>query len=103
MVAFWCPGCDEAHAVAVDGSRGWRWNGDADKPTITPSVLVRSGHYVPGHGGQCWCKHDAEHPDDPSGCTCGVCHSFVTDGEIRFLGDCTHALAGKTVPLPEFR
>lgn len=28
-----------------------------------------------------------------------VCHSFVFDGEIRFLGDCTHALAGKTVPL----
>jgi hypothetical protein len=30
-----------------------------------------------------------------------VCHSFVTDGKIQFLGDCTHALAGQTVELPE--
>lgn len=27
---------------------------------------------------------------------------FIRDGQIQFLGDCTHALAGKTVPLPEF-
>ena len=31
-----------------------------------------------------------------------VCHSFVTDGRIQFLGDCTHSLAGQTVDLPEF-
>ena len=28
-----------------------------------------------------------------------VCHSFVTDGNIQFLSDCTHSLAGQTVPL----
>jgi hypothetical protein len=28
------------------------------------------------------------------------CHSFVTDGNIAYCPDCTHALAGKTVPLP---
>ena len=27
------------------------------------------------------------------------CHSFVTDGKIRFLGDSTHKLKGQTVPL----
>ena len=26
---------------------------------------------------------------------------FVTDGKIQFLGDCTHALAGQTVDLPD--
>ena len=31
-----------------------------------------------------------------------VCHSFVTDGRIQFLADCTHALAGQTVDLPEW-
>jgi len=30
-----------------------------------------------------------------------VCHSYVTDGRIQFLADCTHALAGLTVDLPE--
>jgi hypothetical protein len=28
------------------------------------------------------------------------CHSFVTDGRIQFLGDCTHHPVGQTVPLP---
>jgi hypothetical protein len=31
-----------------------------------------------------------------------VCHSFVTDGRIQFLTDCTHAFAGRTVDLPEW-
>jgi len=32
-----------------------------------------------------------------------VCHSFVTDGNIQYLGDCTHELAGQTIELPEFK
>jgi hypothetical protein len=28
------------------------------------------------------------------------CHSWVKNGEIQFLSDCDHALAGQTVPLP---
>lgn len=99
---FWCPGCDEAHRVqhgAGDGPR-WGWNGDADKPTFTPSILVRSGQWEPPvtpenledwHRNP-WPQTKREH----------VCHSFVTDGRIQFLGDCTHALAGQTVDLPEW-
>lgn len=30
-----------------------------------------------------------------------ICHSFIKDGMIQFLGDCTHELKGKTVKLPE--
>jgi hypothetical protein len=30
-----------------------------------------------------------------------ICHFFVTDGEIEFCGDSTHALSGKKVQLPE--
>lgn len=29
-----------------------------------------------------------------------ICHSFITDGSIEYLSDCTHELAGETVPLP---
>lgn len=28
-----------------------------------------------------------------------ICHSFVRNGKIEFLSDCTHELAGKTVEL----
>ncbi|KQP36709.1 DUF6527 family protein [Methylobacterium sp. Leaf100] len=89
-VMFWCPGCNGAHGlrVSTDASPGSRWgfNGDYDRPTFTPSVLVR---YDGADAGQ-------------DGAPPAVCHAFVTDGQIQFLGDCTHALAGQTVPLPDF-
>lgn len=74
---FWCPGCDMAHGP----NDTWQFNGDVERPTLSPSVLVNQGRADP---------------------TSPVCHSFVRDGQIQFLPDCTHALAGKTVPLPDW-
>lgn len=34
-------------------------------------------------------------------CPPSVCHSFVRDGRIQFLSDCTHKLANQTVDLPD--
>lgn len=102
---FWCPGCDGAHKVTVGNGPGPRWgyNGDPEKPTFTPSILIRSGHYVPGHeGDECYCNWDKKDQKDFVDLRCSVCHSFVTDGRIQFLGDCTHPLAGQTVDLPPF-
>lgn len=31
-----------------------------------------------------------------------ICHSFVIDGRIQFLGNCMHKLAGQTVDLPDW-
>lgn len=95
-VTFWCPGCHEAHAV-THGSGGWTWNGDAQHPTFTPSVLVTGLNLIYDENGQ-WTgdyEKDANGDFVPK-----LCHSFVTDGQIQFLGDSTHALAGQTVPLP---
>lgn len=98
-LGFWCPGCKEMHQVVTNP--GWVFNGDYERPTFTPSVLVTSGHYVGGfkEGDRCWCTYNAEHPGEPAPYTCERCHLFVEDGNIRFLNDCTHELAGKTVPL----
>lgn len=92
-VGFWCPGCDGLHAVKVQQDAAtphpcWTYNGNPEKPTFTPSILVTSGRRVDP-------AYVAEEGDPPE-----VCHSFVTDGRIQFLGDCTHALAGQTVDLP---
>jgi hypothetical protein len=62
--------------------------------------LVTCGHYVPGHTGSCWCTFNAKRPGDAS-FQCFRCHSFVRAGRIEFLNDSTHALAGKTVDLPD--
>jgi hypothetical protein len=75
-----CPGCGIHHAATVDGTRGWTWNGHEESPSISPSILV-TGEF----GG------------DPL-----RCHSFVRDGQIQFLDDCSHGLKGTTVALPEW-
>lgn len=80
---FFCPGCQGAHGVSTDI---WTVSGTPECPTIRASVLVR------GHLGT----------DNTGADTYGVCHSFVTDGRIEYLSDCTHALAGQTVDLPDF-
>jgi len=82
LLWFWCPGCNEHHAVKVNDTGGWSWNGSEDNPTISPSLLVR------GTVG-----------DSTKNKT--KCHSFVKEGKIQFLNDSAHALAGKTVDLPE--
>lgn len=85
-VRFDCPGCGEPHVVPTTGENAWGFNGDFDRPTLTPSILVY--------------PHDVL-LDDGSVGQSYRCHSFVRDGRIEFLSDCTHALAGKTVDLSE--
>ncbi len=101
-VMFICPGCGSKHVVRVKGASPWAWNGSADKPTFAPSIRTTSGHFSPGFSGSCWCTFNAEHPDDPTSFKCFSCHSYVTDGKIAFLADCSHALAGKTVEIPDW-
>lgn len=104
-IAFWCSGCKEAHIIGIGASKGpsWTYNGDPVAPTFSPSVLVTSGHYSPGSSSaDCWCGYRAQHPDDLDAFECSCCHSFVTDGRIQFLSDCTHDLAGQTVELADW-
>lgn len=104
--SFLCPGCGEVHTVrlnSVDAGRDWAFNGNTERPTLSPSVLTRSGHHVPGHTGHsCWCTYNKQHPEKLKPFECRICHSYVTDGRIQFLSDCSHALAGQTVDLPDF-
>ncbi|MCS6763991.1 MAG: ammonia monooxygenase [Candidatus Protistobacter heckmanni] len=90
---FWCPGCEQYHGVRVSSEAGhqptWGWNGDIDKPTFTPSILIRYDAVQDAWDGfEEWR-------------TARVCHPFVMDGKIQFLEDCTHKLAGQTVELPD--
>jgi hypothetical protein len=86
---------------------GWTFNDDLNNPTFKPSILVRGGHFAPEWNGEtCWCTYNAEQiakGEEPSGFKCKQCHSYVTEGNIEFLSDCSHELAGQTVPLPELK
>lgn len=90
-VFFWCPGCDEAHQVIIAGPKAWGFNNDYERPTFTPSYLT-------------WVdpNPNADPVKFPKYFNGFRCHSFIEEGSIRFLSDCTHKLAGETVPLPEW-
>jgi len=82
--AHWCPGCEEMHHIAVErplpNRAQWTFDGNAEKPTFHPSVNIATAA-------------DVDLPFER-------CHYFLVAGELRYLGDSTHALAGRTVPLP---
>lgn len=60
----------------------WTFNGDFEKPTFRPSMLVQYPTENPETG------HVRE-------------HFFVTDGKIQYLQDCHHSMAEQTVDMIE--
>src|SRR4051812_15934921 len=98
-LSFWCPGCESIHTIYHGEGPGPRWTFDSnyEKPTFGPSVLVQAGHYASGwQGPNCLCTYAAEHPEENLRWQCVRCHSFVRNGNIEFLSDSTHELAGQT-------
>ena len=100
---FICPGCKEQHSVRVKGNRGpvWGYNWNDEAPTFTPSLLVRwvsiPDKLEEDEDGKLVTQADGR----VKGAKDEVCHSFIREGKIQFLNDCTHKLAGQTVELPE--
>lgn len=75
--AITCLACGCGHMLD-----NWQFNGDLERPTFSPSLLVTG--YL-----------NEQQPN-------GVCHSYITDGKIQYLNDSTHEYAGKTIELPEY-
>ena len=90
---FFCPGCGCGHMI---DSKRWTWNGDRQSPTISPSILVTGTKPVTDEEAARIMAGEKFEPVKTR------CHSFVRNGNIEFLSDCTHNLAGKTVPLDYF-
>lgn len=58
----------------------WDFNGDFERPTFRPSMLIQYPRENPETG------HVRE-------------HFFVTDGKIRYLQDCNHNMRGQIVDM----
>ncbi len=78
--ALYCPGCKSHHCYYTEKKNSlgatWTFNGDFENPTFEPSMLSKADSFI--------------------------CHSFVTDGKIRFLNDCTHEFKGQTIKIEDF-
>ena len=94
-LGFMCPGCKCSHFINdnlteipnLPSNQIWTFNGNFEKPTIRASIL------------QFGYAHNEK--TDKYDIIIDRCHSFITDGNIQFLSDCQHSLAGQTVELPE--
>ena len=101
-----CPACSEGHCFYngnLDGKPHWTFDGNVEKPTFSPSMLVR-GHRYPSGGkfpSDEEYKRMMDGEDLSSEMIPYVCHSFVKEGKIQFLNDCTHKLKGQTVELED--
>ena len=94
MLEAKCPGCGGTHYFRIRQTPGdnpdkphpqWGFDGNYEKPTFTPSMLVTG----------LWAERGKEIKQ--------ICHSFLENGEWRFLADCTHSMAGrKHVPMIPF-
>lgn len=61
---FVCPcGCGSIAGVTIKpvAANGWEWNGNLDKPSLTPSIRITGGK---GRDGDCW-------------------HGYLTDGVFK--------------------
>lgn len=73
---WWCPGCQQIHIWQVGGPTSWEFDGNMEKPTVSPSILT--------------------HVREDRGC-----HVFIVAGMIQFLPDSWHGLKGMTIPMAE--
>ncbi|MDP2377807.1 DUF6527 family protein [Reyranella sp.] len=101
--SHWCPGCGEMHAIYTskpniyNESPVWSFNGDLERPTFNPSIRIGGKQTVRDAEGRWtgeWVRDAAGNALD------ACCHYHLHAGELKFLNDCTHKLAGQTVPLP---
>jgi hypothetical protein len=88
-LTYWCQGCQMSHSIKTRGAGSWGWNGNAERPTFTPSVLVT------------WPANPDASEEFKEWRTERRCHTFITDGRVQFLQDCTHELVGQTLDLPD--
>lgn len=100
VLMFDCPACRCCHSfntIQADPPQPtWSWNGDMEKPTFSPSLLVTGTQPIT----------DDEHRRIMAGEKITPrplrCHSFVRNGNIEYCSDSLHEYAGKTVPLQPF-
>jgi hypothetical protein len=80
--SFYCPGCRTEHFIWTKQTKFVKciseFNGDVDKPTFLPSIMIRHGLNM-------------------------ICHSYITEGTIHFLGDCIHEFSGQSLPMEDIK
>ncbi len=91
---IFCPACKSRHAFDL---KRWTFNGDPESPTFEPSFLIKGTEPLTQEQIDDWQQKRKPLPTPKP----RICHSFVRNGKIEFLGDCTHEFAGQTIELED--
>lgn len=68
---------DVATGLELSFDERWKFNGDYEKPTFSPSMFCDFGNGI-------------------------ITHCYVRDGNIEYLSDSTHELSGKIVNCEDY-
>lgn len=79
---FFCPGCGCDHWITLSGDKHWSFDGNNESPTVTPSIRV-------------FRPKTEDHPEQT------ICHFYINHGQIQYLNDCVHRLAGQSVDMKD--
>lgn len=83
VYGFECPACGFLHAYHTEGYEHegplWSFNGSLQKPTFSPSLLVK------------WEENGVKK----------FCHLWIEDGVIRFPSDNEHRLSGQSFEMKD--
>jgi len=77
------------------GTGCWTWNGDTEKPTLKPSISTKGTVPITNEEADRILAGEKIEPKPLN------CHTWITDGKVKFKNDCTHELAGQTLDLLE--
>lgn len=78
---FYCPGCECDHMIQIAGAAHgpvWDFNGNYECPTVSPSIRT----FNPTNNQT-------------------ICHFYINHGQIQYLNDCVHRLAGQSVDMKD--
>lgn len=97
--SHYCQACRQIHVFNVEqptrawpefGIKGgvrWTFNGNLERPTFGPSMLITAGGFTSEAGKKVKKRT--------------VCHYHLQDGILKYCADSPHAFANKQVPLEE--
>lgn len=86
LMLWECPGCNDMHSIWTHPTRPnpyglpkHTWNGSKNSPTISQIIINKTSNPI---------------TNTPKVCCC-----YIRDGQIDFLSESTHRLAGYIVPM----
>jgi hypothetical protein len=96
-LSFFCPGCRMMHNVYLEHEKNkqafWGWNGSVTEPTFSPSLLLSGVGRITDEERDILMAGGVITPRP------FTCHFFIREGNLIYLGDCSHDHKNKTISM----